>query len=283
MGVAEFAPMIWQIERQLAKLYRGLPVRARARVEDLYVRLLSRGIGETPNPTVRTPELEATRFISVIVPVHNAPEETQRCLHSLERFAGNAEIIVVDDGSTDARARTVVAEFVARNRWKSRRNATGSGHSGACMSAVDLTTRPLLCLLNSDTVVTQHTWHACANALLTHPDLMAAGPMTSDGWTPQTDVRARRCRYLWSDAQIFWYAEWRYRRRAGRVPRPSRPYISGAALFLRRHDWDRVGGFSGCRPHYGNDVDLCRKLTENGGWIGVCEDAYVHHLGGRSR
>ena len=274
--------MYGAIDLLLAKAFRRLPQDWRQRIEQAYVRLLSMGIGELQVPTMTEDEITASRELSVIVPVHNAPDETQRCLQSLERFAGAAEIVVVDDGSVDLRARGIVDQFSARNNWKSHRNDKGNLHSAACMSGAGLATRPILCLLNSDTVVTQHSWALCVQALHEHPDLMAVGPMTSDGGIAQVAIRARRCRFSWSDDQIFWYAEHLHRRHAAPWPRPLRSFVTGSAFFVRRRDWDRIGGFAGCRPHLGNDVDLCRKLTADGGWLGVCAGAYIHHLGGGS-
>jgi len=274
--------MLTSVERGLSGLYGRLSCDWRLGIDHVYGRVLSIGIGSIPNPVVGEEELEATKELSVVVAVHNAPEEAARCLRSLERFSGAAEIILVDDGSTDARARRLVREYASRNAWQMVRNDKSSWHSGACMSGAALATRPILCLLNSDTVVTQHAWALCVDSLLRDESLKAVGPRTSDGWKSQNDIRARRCRYVWSDPQIFWYAERLYRRNATRAARQIKPFVTGAVLFVRRADWDRVGGFAGCREHVGNDVDLCLKLTAGGGWIGVCDGAYVHHLGGRS-
>lgn len=274
--------MFARLDHRLAGMFRRLPKCWQQEIEQAYVRLLSVGVGELQTPIVTEEEIAASRQLSVIVPVYNAADDTERCLRSLGRFAGEAEIVVVDDGSEDVRARAIVEQFVARNHWKNRRNATSSFHSVACMVGAELATRPILCLLNSDTVVTQHSWSLCVKALRECRDLMAVGPMTSDGWMIQNDVRARRCRFSWSDEQIFWYAERLHRRHATCRPRLIRPYVTGAAFFMRRRDWERVGGFNGCRHHLGNDVDLSRKLTADGGWVGVCGGAYIHHLGGRS-
>ena len=274
--------MFAYLDRQLANVYRRLPISWQGKIEQMYIDLLSFGIGELHDPPMTLEDLKTTQQLSVIVPVHNAPDDTGRCLRSLELFAGEAEVILVDDGSTDPRASEVVRDIAVRNDWKMFRNEKSSFHSGACMSGAEHVTRPIMCLLNSDTVVTQHSWSLCVQALLDHPSLKAVGPRTSDGYTTQNDTRARRCRYVWSDQQIFWYAQRLYQRYSMRPPRTINRFVTGAALFLRREDWTRVGGFNGCRQHIGNDVDLCLKLTAIDGWIGVCDGAYVHHLGGRS-
>ncbi len=275
--------MLRSFDELFVPLYRRLPTKLQVWTKAAYVRALSIGVGARPNPILSAQEAAATQELSVIVPVFNAPLETERCLRSLERFVGRAEIIIVDDGSTDPRAIAVIEYFASRNPWIICRNKRNSYHSGACTRGALLATRPVLCLLNSDTVVAQHSWSLCIHALLHHPLLMAVGPRTSDGARLQTDRRAALCRSAWSDAQIFSYADRLYRHYHHRAPRIIAPALCGAALFLRRCDWERVGGFDGCRPHYGNDDDLCIKLAAGGGHIAVCDGAYVHHLGGRSK
>ncbi|WP_295430232.1 glycosyltransferase [uncultured Thiodictyon sp.] len=274
--------MLRSFDELFVPLYRRLPAQWQIKTKAAYVRALSIGIGAWPNPLFSEDEVTATQELSIIVPVFNAPLETERCLRSLERFAGKAEVIIIDDGSTDQRASAVIRDYASRNAWITRHNRRNSYHSGACMGGALLATRPILCFLNSDTVVTQHSWSLCIRALRHEPLLMAVGPRTSAGLISQTDRRAALCRNVWREEQIFWYAERLFRRYRHRAPRVVEPPVSGSALFLRRLDWERVGGFSECRPHYGNDSDLCRKLTACGGRVAICDGAYVHHLGGCS-
>ena len=85
--------------------------------------------------------------LSVVVPVHDAPAVTRRCLASLEKYAPRAEIIIVDDGSPSGGTKDLLREFIGRNRWKLIRHETPFGHSAACEAGATLSTRPYLCLL----------------------------------------------------------------------------------------------------------------------------------------
>ena len=75
-------------------------------------------------------EQAASAALSVVVPVHDAPEVTRRCLASLERFGGEAEVILVDDGSTLERTHRMLDEFCARNNWKLVRHQTAGAQPG---------------------------------------------------------------------------------------------------------------------------------------------------------
>ena len=127
-----------------------------------------------------TEDALASTCLSIIVPVHDAPAVTRRCLASLEKYAPKAEIIIVDDGSILVGDRKdQFDEFISRNRWKLIRHETPFGHSAACEAGATLSTRPYLCLLNSDTVVTPWCWRLIKQAF-EHDNMIAVvGPSTS--------------------------------------------------------------------------------------------------------
>src|SRR5262249_11181001 len=96
----------------------------------------------------------ASGSMSIIVPIHDAPLVTKRCLASLERYAAEAEVILVDDASKLPDTIGIIRGFSNRNGWKVIANAKALGHSSATAAGARLATRPYLCLLNSDTVIT---------------------------------------------------------------------------------------------------------------------------------
>jgi len=274
--------MIYQVKRALIDIYLRCPASWRLNIEHIYARMLSIGIRRLYKVEISREELEATRYLSIIVPVHNAPQETERCFRSLERFKGEAEVIIVDDGSMDIKTIRLIDEFVSRKKWSLHRNEQGSGHSRACMDGARLAKREILFFLNSDTMVTHRSWAACVSVLMKNPMIGVVGPRISAGSDEQLDVRAKRCRHLWDDGQILYYAECNYRVYENRKHRLINRFIDGAALAIRRADWEIIGGFFGCRRHFGNDVDLCKKMLERHYMLAVADAAYIHHIGGRS-
>ena len=107
-------------------------------------------------------EEKASSDISVIVAVHNAPEVTLRCLESLQRFAGNAEVIVVDDASSLDEIKQMLKEYCQRNNWRLMRNDKALGHSRASEMGVSVSKKPYVCLLNSDAIVSSRSWSGIA-------------------------------------------------------------------------------------------------------------------------
>ena len=60
------------------------------------------------------------------------------------------------------------------------------------------------------------------------------------------------------------------------------PAISGAFMFLSRHDYDYVGGFDGGYFLHVEDLDLCFRFHKAGGDIYFAPDVVATHIGGTS-
>ncbi len=242
-------------------------------------RLLSRGL---PRNRVFKQPLEhmlSSASMSIIVPIHNAPLVTERCLASLEREATKSEIILLDDGSRIAETTRVIREFSSRNGWKVIWNAEAKGHSAACVAGARIASRPYLCLLNSDTVVTPWCWRAIEEAFETDAAIGVAGPCTSTSGNEQ--AIAEPCRFYWNDSQICAFAE----RLTAAPPQPvilDLPWVSGFAFFIRRRLWQELGGFDRNLPDYGNEIELCKRVTGLGYRTVWVRSSYIHHLGRQS-
>ena len=179
-----------------------IPESIRSKYRYMRARLLSIGLDGGANHVMSSEEREASSGISVIVPIHDAPEVTERCLRSLERNGGDAEVILIDDGSRMELTLQVIDQAVARNGWSTARWETASGHSRACERGAEMAQRAYLCFLNSDTVVTPFSWAGMVKVLQDDHGVGVVGPSTSEASTRQVVRRARRCRLYWTDGQI---------------------------------------------------------------------------------
>ena len=101
-----------------------IPEAIREKYRYLRARVLSLGLHGGGNHVLTPEERKASARISVVVAIHDAPEVTDRCLRSLERNGGDAEVILIDDGSKLDRTREVIDQAIARNGWAVSRHAT---------------------------------------------------------------------------------------------------------------------------------------------------------------
>ena len=251
-------------------------------LEHLEARVFSKSLPSHEFFEVPVEYTRASASMSIIVPIHDAPLATTRCLASLERDATRAEIILVDDGSQIAETKQVIQKFSSQNAWKVVRNEGPRGHSAACAAGARLASRPYLCLLNSDTVITPWCWRAIQEAFESDPSIGVAGPSTSFcGGNQQTLEIARKCRFYWNDNQICAFAE----RLNVAPPQPvifDLPWVGGFAFFIRRSLWEELGGFDQNLADYANEVELCIKIARLGHRLVWVRSSYVHHFGGQS-
>jgi GT2 family glycosyltransferase len=263
------------------KLRKMIPEWAKAIYRSLRGWVLSLDLRPSTRISLSDEEREASRLMSIIIPVHDAPKVTLRCLYSLEAFGGEAEVIIVDDGSKLERTKQMLDDFCRQNGWKLVRHDSPQGHSRASEAGVLVSTKPFLCLLNSDTVLSAHSWLGVARAFDSDPQVAVAGPWTCYTPTPQCVSRASKCRHYWSDGQIWRFAE-KYVSRFSREPLVDLPMVGGFAFFMRRAVWNEIGGFDKQLPDYGNESELCRRIKQRGYRIVWTKAGYIHHLGSES-
>ncbi len=223
-------------------------------------------------------ERNASQEISVVVAIHDGLEVARRCLHSLEMFGGNAEVVLVDDGSKLEEVGRLLDNYSARNNWKLIRHKSALGHSRASEAGVEVASRPYLCLLNSDTVITPCSWAGVVRAFESDAKIAVSGPSTSHAPEPQYVPRAFYCRHHWSDEQIWSFAE-AYVARHGPEPLFDLEMVGGFAFFIRRTVWNGLRGFDKNLPDYGNETELCQRVIRAGFRIVWTKAGYIHHLG----
>jgi glycosyltransferase involved in cell wall biosynthesis len=180
---------------------------------------------------------------SVVVPAHNEEEFLGDCLESLlsQDFAGNYEIIVVDNNSTDGTA------DVARAYGVTVVSETRPGVCWARQRGTEIASGEIIVSTDADTVYDPGWLTGIDAAFLDSPEVVAvAGP----------------CRF--TDAP-WWgrlYASGLFRtvnalsRMTGRVP-----YVAAANLAFRKAAWP---GYDTQATQGGDELDLLRRLRRRG-------------------
>lgn len=271
----------WADRRIPESMRRLLPSLVLAGLRAVKSRIVTRHFPRNAKFEQSLEDALAAASMSIIVPIHDAPGMVRRCLGSLEKWADQAEVILVDDASRLAETRRIMARFANRNNWQVICNADSKGHSEACRSGAASSTRPYLCLLNSDTVVTPWCWRRVKEAFEANLSVGVAGPSTSNSGTDQTLPTAFRFRWHWNDNQICYFSSRLLAEFVGE-PLADVPWASGFALFVRRSLWDALGGFDFNLPDYGNEVEFCDRARRCGHRVVWVRTSYIHHFGQQS-
>jgi GT2 family glycosyltransferase len=207
--------------------------------------------------------------ISVVIPTHKTRERTLQCLAALWLCNPQPdEVIVVDDGSADNTAHSVLRKYPRHIvvRLPSRRGFAAAANHGMARASGDL-----LFLLDNRTEVDASAIGEIRRVFEARSDLGVAGaalrhpsgdPQWSGGRLPNS---------LWCFALATGLPSlldrsrvWRRLRsytglRKGRVD-----WVSGAAMVARKALWEEIGPFDSGYRLRGQYLDLCANAKEAG-------------------
>ena len=228
--------------------------------------------------------------LSVVVPVWNRRELVLRCLRSVEAALADfdAELIVVDDGSTDGVADAVEVEHPAVRLLRLEANR---GFAVAANRGMAEARGELLLLLNSDTELDAAALGAMTAHLEADPACPGVVPRLVDAegnprgecmafprpWTPL---------FFGSPLERWWPRSPELRRYFLRDFDPGLEQDveqpPAACWLLRREVWQGIGPFDEALELFFNDVDWCARLATTGRSLRYLPGARVAHVGGAS-
>jgi GT2 family glycosyltransferase len=202
------------------------------------------------------PDIEWPR-ISVVVCTYNGSQTLEECLEGLERLDyPDYEVIVVNDGSTDA-----TAQIASRHgcRLISTEN---QGLSVARNTGLAAATGSIVAYLDDDAYPDPHWLRYLALTFLRSDYAGVGGPNLTpegDGWIAECVANApgNPVHVLVSDKDA--------------------EHIPGCNMAFRRDALVAVGGFDPQFRVAGDDVDLCWQLTHAGFRLGFSPAAMVWH------
>ena len=271
-----------------------------------YIDLLKELSGPSPNREERSSETATARvearaegkaetaaapiLISVIVVSWNAREYLRQCLASLSGEACRcpAEIIVVDNASSDGSPEMVASDFP---HVKLIRNQANLGFAKANNLGVALSGGRYLCFVNSDVKVLPDCLGRLVDYCEQHAEAGIVGPRVIGG-----DGRLQRscrgfpgvwnmfCRALALDTLFPWcslftgYSLWHWPQDSVR----SVGILSGCFWLVRRQAVEQVGLLDESFFMYGEDMDWCRRFWSRGWQAVFVPSAEAIHYGGAS-
>ena len=208
---------------------------------------------------------DTSHSVTIVSVTHNSTRVIGAMLASVPK---GVPVVIVDNASADLDAlRTLAAPHGARIVANSR----NVGFGPACNQGAAEATTEFLLFLNPDARLEPDTLDALVAAARKYPDASAMNP-----------------RIVEADGSAY------FKRGSVLLPRGARlargwpaedravPVLSGAALFVRRRDFEAVDGFDPAIFLYHEDDDLSLRLKDQCGPLMFIRDAAVHHTGGAS-
>jgi N-acetylglucosaminyl-diphospho-decaprenol L-rhamnosyltransferase len=224
--------------------------------------------------------------IAVVLIALDGGEDIVSCLRSVVSESP-AEIVVVDNASTDGSADRIASAFPS---VRLVRNARNVGFGPAVNQGVRAAASPYVFIVNQDATVKAGSLAALEAALDAHPKAAAVGALVRN---PDGTVQPTK-RTFPSFGQAVLHG-------IVGIFRPSNPgtrgyvhayddvtsdrtvdWVSGPAMALRREAFDAVGGFDEAFFFFVEDVDLCRRFRDAGWEVWFVPGAEVTHAWGGS-
>ncbi len=236
-------------------------------------------------------ELTQQPLISVVIVNYNVRDFLHNCLQSLRRSLHGmaSEIIVVDNHSTDSSVEFLTPLF-PEVQFLALKENIGFGKANNVGFAM-AKGRYVLCL-NPDTLLSEDTMQVMVEYMEQHPDVGLSGCklLNGDGtfqlacrrgfptpWVAFT--RSFGLQSLFPKSQLF-----------GRYNQTFRDVnatyevdaVSGAFMFIRREALEQVRGFDPDFFMYGEDLDICYRVTLHGWKVAYVHTTSVIHFKGES-
>jgi len=227
--------------------------------------------------------------LSIVIVNWNAVKHLARCLASVyaalsrERHL-RAEVIVVENASTDGSARVVKRDFPQARLIE---NSVNLGFAAANNQAISEAKGTYVLLLNPDTDVGLRSLGALVDFMQEHPEAGAAGSrlLSPDGGLQHScSPSPTLFREFWRLLHLDWIRPYGiYDMTGWQLDSPREvEVLQGACLIVRRQALDEVGLLDEDYFIYTEEVDLCFRLRSVGWKLFWVPQAEVVHYGGQS-
>lgn len=226
--------------------------------------------------------------VSIIIVSFNTQDYLRECLTAVYKWAVGAEVIVVDNASSDGSCDMVKAEFPKVKLIESNTNLGFGEGNNLCVSQAK---QPYVMLLNSDAILMSDTVQQLVEYLQKNQQVSCVGPRVvlpiSHQIQPKTFGYAPTLLHVFNQSlglsRLSSYCAF-LRGIDGEeslVKALSVDWISGVCMMMRTADYMKVGGFDKRFFMYCEDIDLCLRLKKFGQII-VLSTHDVMHYGGAS-
>lgn len=227
--------------------------------------------------------------VAILIPTKDNAQQLERCIDSVksQTLYDNYEILILDNGSTDKRARALLHQYESKG-LRVLRMPGQFNYAAMNNKAAEATDAEFLCLLNDDVEVIERTWLNDMVGLACRPKVGAVGAKLL-----YPDNTVQQCGIIFSGEQPPGQSALHAWQRLpmhdiGSVGRSviTAPYlaVTGACMVVRRSLWQEMNGMDSIRfPVDWNDVDFCIRLHKAGYRNIVSAMSYMLHHEGQTK
>jgi O-antigen biosynthesis protein len=220
------------------------------------------------------------RKTSIIILTWNQLPLTRGCLASLKAYTDpkEYELIIVDNGSTDATRNFLVEECKDARVVLNDRNA---GFPGGCNLGYQVASRDTdILLLNNDVLLTRNWLSKLRGHLYSADSIGAVGPVSNSVSNAQQISVPYKERFTWEEVARFGEDY-----NCQSKPLERRGMLVGFCMLIKNETVNEVTSLGESlldeRFYPGNfeDNDLAVRIQLAGYSLGLCVDTFIHHHG----
>src|SRR3989339_267414 len=209
---------------------------------------------------------------SIIIPIYNKREYTQKCLESFFAVGSEYEfeIIVVDNGSTDGSGEYLVSLGDKITVISNKRNL---GFAKACNQGAKIAKGEYVLFLNNDTVVTNGWLDVLVKELDSNKKVVIIGPKLI---YPDNTIQHVGIVF---DEKKWPHHIYKKEQKDASYVNKKRLFqaMTGACLMIRNDVFKKINGFDEIYVNGLEDLDLCLKVHDLGLNILYCPESVVYH------
>lgn len=221
----------------------------------------------------------ADRFVTIVVPVFNAHDETKACLDALRRTVDftRARVLMIDDGSSDERIRPLLQSFSRVAGFHLLVNEKNLGYTRTINKGCKWAGDDDIILLNSDALTTSGWFDGLLEAARGDARIGTVTAMSDNAGAfsfPEMNRPNPKPESVSHEAHVAAIL----RRTAG-LALVEVPTGSGFCMYIRRALIDEIGLFDeeAFPRGYGEENDFCMRGLKAGWRHVIAPQAYVFH------
>lgn len=225
---------------------------------------------------------------SIIIVNYNLSQDVDNCIYSvIDKFQKSEyEIIVVDNKSTDKKFHLLTNKYQSNEKIKFIENTENNGFGAGNNLGVKNATGQFLYFLNPDTIITDNFLPSVEEIFNGNKKIAVIGTIIknddfilehSAGYFPSYVSYLFDLFYLKLKIEKYLISKRLEKDRIINVD-----WVSGASFFIRKSVFNSVGGFDERFFMYSEEIDLCKRIKQNGFEIVLDSNSIVNHKGSTS-
>ena len=232
----------------------------------------------------------ATPNVSVVIVTYQTGSSLRVAVDSVLKQEGLTELLLVDNGNPEPLLNWMREIAQKDSRVKLITGHGNVGYARACNLGAAQASGDYILILNPDAILPEASFTTLAAEMDAHPDawVLSAHLLNADG-SEQRGGRRKRLTPSNAVAESLWLYRFTGMQRVNDhnepPPATTSPVeaISGAFMFFRASAWRQLGGMDETYFLHVEDLDICRRVHEQGGVIYYVPSLQVVHLKSTSK